>query len=97
MLLCSLSKLSPEGEAKGCKKSAAYEERKRTCYHEFLNLSDQCDLWWWKKKEINGIKWIAQAQFCGGMFFCWRGIILLWVGGDDIVCKDEIPLSKKLK
>ena len=47
------------------------KKRKMRCHHEFHNLVDQYDLWWCKKKEINGLNWIERAQgcvFCGGMF-----------------------------
>lgn len=56
---------------KGRQKLASYEERKMRCHHEFHNLVDQYDLWWCKKKEINGLNWMERAQgcvFCGGMF-----------------------------
>ena len=72
-------------------KSASYEERKMTCHHEFHILVDQYDLWWCKKKEINGINWMEQDQrcvFCGGMF-----------GVDEVyetLCRDEIPLNVKI-
>ena len=59
---------------KGHQKLASNEERKMRCHHEFHNLVDQYDLWWCKKKEINGLNclnWMERAQgcvFCGGMF-----------------------------
>ena len=59
------------GNTKGHQKSASYEEKKMTCHHVFHYLVDQYDLWWFKKKEINGLNWMERAQgcvFCGGLF-----------------------------
>lgn len=54
-------------------KSAPYQERNRTCHHEFNNLVDKYDLWWYKKNKINGMTWIEGAQGC---VFC-EGICVI--------------------
>ena len=63
-------KLSCEEEAINHQKSVLYKERKLTCHHKFHNLVDQYDLWWYKKKEINGLNWmeLKDVYSVGGMF-----------------------------